>query len=219
MKKHFNAKTFRLLFVLILFLISFFLKAQPGSSWRAVGTAGFSSGAADYTAIAVSRTDSTVYVAFKDVANGSKVTVMQNSGGAWSVLGSAGINAGAADHIAIATYNNKPIVAFKDYAYGGRLSIMRWSGTAWNYEGTAGAQSAGAVGDVSITATGMIDIFYVAYTDQSIGNKVMVKKKSSTAGAFTDITGGVGESFPQLVTFKTKEFQSRLVFWMNVGKA
>jgi hypothetical protein len=27
------------------------------------------------------------------------------------------------------------------------------------------------------------------------------------------------ESFPQLVTFKTKEFQSRLVFWMNVGKA
>ena len=194
MTKRISAETLRLLLVLLLFVLSFFLKAQPGPSWRSVGTAGFSSGNADYTAIAVSRTDSTVYVAFKDVANGNKVTVMQCTGGAWSVLGSAGINAGAADHIAIATYNNKPIVAFKDYSYGGRLSIMRWSGSAWNYEGTAGAQSAGAVGDVSITATGMIDIFYVAYTDQSLGNKVMVKKKSSTAGAFTDITAGAGIS-------------------------
>jgi len=170
------------------------LYAQPGSAWTAMGSAGFSSGVADYTAIAVSRTDSTVYVAFKDIANGNKVTVMQNKGGAWGLLGTAGISAGAADHIAIATYNNRPLVAFKDYAQGGRLTIMRWSGTAWNTEGTAGGQSAGAVGDVSITATGMIDIFYVAYTDQSLGNKVMVKKKSSTAGAFTDVTGGNGIS-------------------------
>ncbi len=163
--------------------------AQAGSSWAPFGTAGFSTGVADYTSITVSRQDSSIYVAFKDIANGNKVTVMRSSnGGAWTVIGNAGFSAGAVDHVSIAVHNSRPMVAFKDYSNGGRLSIMRWNGTAWAYVGNPGAQSSGEVNAVSLCAAGARDRFMVAYTDEADGNKVYVRlKEEGSNGAFAPL--------------------------------
>ncbi len=169
-------------------------KGQPGFSWSNIGANGFSAGTADYASIAISKIDSTIYVAYKDIANGNKLTVMKSTGSAWTVVGTAGISSGAADHISIATLNNNPYVAFKDWALGGKLSVVRWNGTTWAYEGGAGTLSAGSIADASITMGGFSDTVYVAYVDETLGNKVFVKKKGGLAAAFTDITGGSGVS-------------------------
>lgn len=163
--------------------------AQPGSSWAPLGTAGFSTGVADYTSMTVSRQDSSLYVAFKDIANGNKVTVMRSTnGGAWTLVGTAGFSGGAVDHVSIAVHDGKPMVAFKDYQYAGRLSIMRWSGTAWGYVGNPGAQSFGEVNAVSLCVVGARDRFMVAYTDEADGNKVYVRMKAEGFnGAFSPV--------------------------------
>jgi hypothetical protein len=56
----------------------------------------------------------TLYVAYDDVANGDKLTVMTYDGSNWSVLGSAGVSLGGAWSVSLYVYNGIPYVAYSD---------------------------------------------------------------------------------------------------------
>lgn len=172
--------TSKLLLALFLLFLSVKTFAQPGSTFTHVVTTGISSGGTDNIAFAVSKTDNRMYVAFKDVSNSNKLTVMQYTGTTWTLLGNAGISAGAvANDISIAVINtfngNEVFVAFSDESVSDRLTVMRWSGTSWTTEGSAGSHSTSNVTSLSITAADNNDLF-IAYNDFGFSGKVSIKK-------------------------------------------
>jgi len=98
------------------------------SSWTAVGSVGFSAGAASVISLAISPSG-VPYVAFEDDANSGKVTVMkyEASSSTWKTLGRAGISSG------LATFNSLvidssgvPYVAFTDSTNYDKASVMRF---------------------------------------------------------------------------------------------
>lgn len=182
------------IFFVFFFFFSFFQTiAQPGNSFSHVVSTGISAGAADNVAFAVSKTDNRMYIAFKDVSNSNKLTVMQYTGTTWALLGNAGISAGAvANGISIAVINtfngNEVFVAFSDESVSDRLTIMRWSGTSWTTEGTAGSHSTSNVTSLSITAADNNDLF-VAYNDFGFSGKISIKKRSGSSWSNISGTG------------------------------
>ena len=66
-----------------------------GSSWIMVGSPGFSAGEVFFTTIAIN-TSGTPYVAYQDVGNSNKATVMKFNGSSWVNVGSPGFSAGNA---------------------------------------------------------------------------------------------------------------------------
>jgi len=81
-----------------------------------LGTAGFSDGEADYVSLAVDA-NGTSYVAYSDVANSNKATVMKFVNGAWTTVGTSGFSADEADYTSLTIdANGVPYVAFSDYA-------------------------------------------------------------------------------------------------------
>ncbi len=84
-----------------------------GSDWVPVGDKGFSPGEAMYLSIAID-SNNVPYVAFMDLANGSKATVMKFDGGKWVALGGFGFSSERADYISFTfDINNVPYVAFQ----------------------------------------------------------------------------------------------------------
>ncbi len=83
------------------------------TAWEPVGEKGFSPGKAMHLSIAID-SNNVPYVAFMDLANGSKATVMKFDGGKWVALGGFGFSSGDADYISIAIdKNNVPYIAFQ----------------------------------------------------------------------------------------------------------
>lgn len=214
--------TFASKLLLTFFLLFFSVKtfAQPGSSFTHVVTTGISSGGTDNVAFAVSKTDNRMYVAFKDVNNSNKLTVMQYTGTTWTLLGNAGISAGAvANGIAIAVINtfngNEVFVAFSDESNSDRLTIMRWSGTSWTTEGTAGSHSTSNVTSLSITAADNNDLF-VAYNDFGFSGKVSIKKRSGST--WSNISGsGISAAASDYVDVACDKNNLPFVVYRNGG--
>jgi len=104
-------------------------------TWKNVGNAGFSAGGDDYTSLAFSPSGQP-YVAFEDVANSYKATVMKFDGTNWVNVGNAGFSAGGAGYtsLAFSPSNGQPYVAFIDW----RASVMTFNGTNWVYVGSEG---------------------------------------------------------------------------------
>ena len=65
-----------------------------GSTWIAVGSAGFSAGIAAYSTSLAFAPDGAPCVAFGNGANAGKATVMKFNGSTWEAVGSAGFSAG-----------------------------------------------------------------------------------------------------------------------------
>ena len=79
-----------------------------------VGAAGFSAGEVEYTSLAID-SSGTPYLAFVDVANGNKATVMKYSGGSWVVVGTAGFSDCPAWYISLAIDSyGTPYVAYAE---------------------------------------------------------------------------------------------------------
>ncbi|WP_028606033.1 choice-of-anchor U domain-containing protein [Ottowia thiooxydans] len=168
---------------------------SAGTSWEAVGGAGFSAGWVRYTSLAFGL-DGKPYVAYMDEANGYKASVMRlnSAGTAWEAVGSAGFSAGVAEYTSLAFGpDGKPYVAYRDGANGGKVSVMRLNspGTAWEVVGGAGF-SAGEVLSTSLSF-GPDGKPYVAYRDESNGNKASVMRLNS-AGMAWEAVGGAGFS-------------------------
>ncbi len=85
-----------------------------GASWEAVGTPGFTAGAATYVSLAIDyqNPNRTLYLGFRDDANGGKATVMSYNGSGWETVGNAGFSATDATFVSFAVYNGTPYLAY-----------------------------------------------------------------------------------------------------------
>jgi hypothetical protein len=115
------------------------------------------------------------YVAYTDIANDGKATVMTFNGTQWQVVGTAGFSGDWASQPSLAIdASNKPYVAYTDIASGERATVMKFDGSAWQPVGTAGF-SAGDANYLSL-AVDANGVLYVAYTDGANGDKVTVMR-------------------------------------------
>jgi hypothetical protein len=147
-----------------------------GTSWLPVGNAAFSEGQISYPAIAIS-SNGTPYVAFKDDAQGPKLSVMYLIGARWEYVGSPGISDGSLDQINIAVSGSgTPYVVFVDQSGPTKNTIMKYSGSSWTKlgEGT----SSGGVGSVAINKAG---VPYFAFRSNDDGSKASVFRWTGTA--------------------------------------
>ena len=163
-------------------LLTFFAFFQPKSVysqgvsgiWNNVGNTGFSAGEANKTTLVIDGSG-TPYVAYTDMANGCKASVMKYNGSAWVQVGNAGFTADSAIYPSIAIDGSGTLyVAYTDVVNGNRATVMKYNGSAWVLVGNVGF-SAGAAYHVTlaINSSGML---YVAYSDGAYSDKVSVKK-------------------------------------------
>ncbi|MET4576947.1 IPTL-CTERM sorting domain-containing protein [Ottowia thiooxydans] len=172
---------------------------SAGTVWEPVGAAGFSAGAAYYTSLAFSPgPDGKPYVAYRDEANGDKVSVMRlnSAGTAWEPVGAAGFSGGVAFYASLAFSpgpDGKPYVAYADAANGGKVSVMRFNsaGAVWEAVGAVGF-SARPASHTSLSF-GPDGSPYVAYVDAANGDSANVMRLDST-GTVWEVVGAPGFS-------------------------
>lgn len=116
--------------------------------WTAVGGPGLSSSQVYCTSLAIAA-DGTPYVAYQDMFNGFKATVMKYTGAddtGWEAVGSPGFSAGAISDTSLAIDSGgMPYVAYKDWGIGGgKATVMKYTGagsTGWRSRPTKGRQT------------------------------------------------------------------------------
>jgi type IX secretion system substrate protein len=152
-------------FLCLLLSALFLPKVSNAQSWTPVGSLGFSGAEADYESIAIDRTG-VPYVAYEDIANGNKATVMKFNGSSWVSVGIEGFSGDLANFTDIAINNSgTPYVVFQDGAATQKITVMSFDGVSWVNVGAPGF-SAGLVGPTFIA----FDTFstpYVAFEDDS----------------------------------------------------
>jgi hypothetical protein len=87
-------------------------------------------GEAEYTSLAIDSTD-THYVAYMDVANAWKATVMKYADGSWQVVGTAGFSAvGWVAEVSLAIDSSG--IAYCDFPENdGKVTAMKYAGGSW----------------------------------------------------------------------------------------
>lgn len=175
-------------------------------SWQTVGLAGFSSGEIKLGSSALAQAlapDGTPYVAYTDVKNGDKATVMRFDGNDWVVVGTPGFSDDRAFAISLAIApSGLPYVLFKDLGAGSVSSatVMRFDDNKWEVVGYRGF-SAGRNEQNSL-AFAPDGTPYVAYQDgeESYTNgskgKATVKRYSSNNNSWS-LVGSEGFSAGQ----------------------
>lgn len=110
-------------------------KKFNGTSWEAVGSAGFS-GRVNYewNSMSFDMENETPYVAYQDYDNGYG-NCMKFNGVAWESVGDVDFEY-YTRQMSLSVYNSTPYVAFTDYGANGMMSCMKLNGTTWEYVGT-----------------------------------------------------------------------------------
>jgi hypothetical protein len=135
-----------------------------GNNWVYVGTPGFSPQApasgAGRTKLAIDKTG-TVYVAFLDLSNNWRASVMKYNGTSWVFVGNPNISGGGADSpsLVIDSYGT-PIIAYTD----GNAQVKRFNGVSWISVG----MSAFCAADRPALAIDKHDRLYLAYTNNGM---------------------------------------------------
>jgi hypothetical protein len=147
---------------------------EAGSKlWIPVGSAGFSSGEARYLSLALgSNPNFTSYVAYQDLANDNKLTVMsfEASSNSWIPVGSIGFSDGAATYVSLCI-SGSPYVAYRDAGNNNKATVMRWLNNSWIPVGSTGFSS----GEVMYTCLCAISgSTYAAYQDGGNGARTTV---------------------------------------------
>ena len=165
------------------------------TGWEVVGSAGFSAGEAYCTSLYVY--DGTPYVAYEDLGNSYKATVMKYTGAGdtgWEAVGSAGFSGGSASDTSLYVYDGTPYVAYTDTPYSFKATVMKYTGagdTGWEAVGSAGF-SAGIANYNSLYVYDGTP--YVAYTDGGNSSKATVMKYTGTGGTGWEAVGSAGFS-------------------------
>lgn len=162
--------------VYFLLLFSCFTCYYTNAQWQNIGTPAFSAGQAQYTSLASYA--GTPYVAYRDLANMNKCSVMKHDGTNWVYVGTPGISGGGALYTSLAIDNGFPFVAYVDGSNVNRVTVKAFNGSSWL---TIGA--AGFTGDntsfVNLEFDGSTP--YVAYQDGSNANKISVMTFNGTS--------------------------------------
>ncbi|HHY59343.1 MAG TPA: hypothetical protein GX504_01890 [Clostridia bacterium] len=100
-----------------------------------LGAAGFSPGAAEHTILKVY--NGVPYLAFVDVANGYRATVMfyHKKKRRWLSLGEPGFSKIPVNYTSMFIDNGVPYVAFKERMLNSKVLVMKYSGGAWRRVG------------------------------------------------------------------------------------
>jgi len=167
---------------------------SSSSSWKTLGSAGFSAeGGVNYTSLAFD-SSGTPYVAYMDYGNGEKATVMyyDSSASSWEALGSAGFSSGSAKYASFAIDSSgTPYVAYQDGANGNKATVMYYDGSSWNVLGSAGFSSGTAnYTSLAIDSSGTP---YVAYKDGINSYKATVMYYDSSSSSWKTL-GSAGFS-------------------------
>lgn len=167
-----------------------------GTDWEIVGTADFSAGQADHLALAFSAAGKP-YVAYQDHGHGNKATVMRldDAGIAWEEVGATGgLSSGLAEFISLVFGpDGKPYLAYQDDTQGDKALVVRLNAAETGWELVGGnVFSAGEADHISL-AFGPDSKPYVAYSDESYGDKATVMRLNA-AGTAWETLGGMGFS-------------------------
>lgn len=166
-----------------------------GSAWQYLGGSGFSPGVVENTSLALTST-SVPYVAFKDMANDGKASVMRLNlaGTGWEFVGGAGLSMGEVHSPSLAlSSTGVPYIAFQDEARAKKATVMRLNaaGTAWETVGGAGFTPDAAIHtSLTLSNTG---VPYVAFKDIANGSKATVMRLNA-AGTGWETVGNPGIS-------------------------
>ncbi len=160
------------LFLFFILLISGYSQAQ---SWNVIGSAGFTSGAAGWTSIAIDKAG-TPYVLYRDEVNWRRSTVMKYDGSAWVAVGGAFSTGGTFWNSIVIDSAGKPYVTYQDSAYGNGIVVKKYTGSLWVNVGTPGF-SGGVVQEPTIALT-KGGTPYVAFEDFNHSYKLTVMKFS-----------------------------------------
>jgi len=115
--------------------LKFPLIETGANDFSLVGSAGFSLGETEHTSLQVH--DGIPYLAFVDVANGYRATVMyyhQNMK-RWLPLGELGFSPGPVNCTCLYVEDGVPYVAFKQRILNGKVIVMKYNGTWWETVG------------------------------------------------------------------------------------
>ncbi|HKP97969.1 MAG TPA: Ig-like domain-containing protein [Fibrobacteria bacterium] len=159
-----------------------------GTAWEYVGKAGFSTGEARYTSLALSSAG-VPYVAFRDGDNGDKATVMRlnTAGTAWEYVGNPGFSMDMVYFTSLALNNTGvPYIAFQDGSNYQEATVMRLNaaGTAWENVGNPGFSAGIAFPSLALSSTG---VPYVAFSDGNNEHKAMVMRLNDAGTAWENV--------------------------------
>ena len=161
------------------------------TGWEAVGSPRFSAGEAKHISLAIDN-EGTPYVAYKDIGNHNKATVMKYTDTGWEAVGSPGFSAGIAEYTSLALAGETPYVAYQDYGTGGKATVMKYTGASWEEVGSPGF-SAGEISDTSL-AIDAGGTPYVAYQDDGNDRKATVMKYTGAGSTGWEAVGSPGFS-------------------------
>ncbi len=157
-----------------------------GTSWAAVGSAGFTPGSALHSYLTLDNAG-TPYFSYADGASSSKVAVMKYNGTTWTSIGSD-LTAGAGQYTNIkVSATGKPYLAYIDVSAANGVFVRSYNGTSWDTVG--GAQISAGNANYPSIAFDHFDTLYIAYQDYTDGGRARVKKFNGTSWV------NVGSSF------------------------
>jgi len=155
----------------ILSLILTFTVFNSFAQWVNSGSPAFSAGQVQYTSLLV---DAGIpYVAYRDLANSNKCSVMKFNGTSWVNVGPAGFSAGGALYTSLAVTGGFLYVVYVDGSSTNRVTVKAFNGTNWVTIGIVGFSGINT-SHVNLKFDGATP--YVAYQDGSNANKVSVMK-------------------------------------------
>jgi plastocyanin len=163
-------------------------------SWKAVGTAGFTSDEVDSPSIFVY--NGTPYIVFQDFTYASMLTVMKYTGQGttgWENVGSPGFSS-VAINPSIYVYNGTPYVAYMDIFNDMKSTVMKYTG-----QGTTGWENVGSPGfSPDYAAYLSLQISngtpYIAFMDEGNDGKASLMKYTGQGTTGWENSGSPGFS-------------------------
>lgn len=155
------------------------------STWRTVGTAGFSGKASD---IDLAIDQGVPYIVYQDLSNGGRASCMKFEEGVWGGAGFSAFSGSVANETSIAVAEGKPYVFYRDhgYAFYGTARKLSDDGLSWDLVGDQGLTAGTADGhDIDISN----GTPYVAYIDGANSNKASVLKFDGSSWAIVGTKG------------------------------
>lgn len=143
-------------------------------TWTTLGGAGISAGQAEYISVAMDPQD-TPYVAYKDMQNGGKATVMKFVNGQWESVGAPGLSEEEANELFLAIdKQGTPYLVYQDGANSYGLAVKKFTAGQWESVGS---------GNISPGAANMMQIAfdssnnpYVLFRDHPNQTRAVVVK-------------------------------------------
>ena len=152
------------------------------NNWINVGIPGFSAGEARHTSLQIAP-NGTPYIAFQDITNGQKVSVMKFNGTYWQYVGLPGFSTdyGISSILLQIDQNGTPYITFTSYSFEeGIVGVMKFNGTSWQ---NIGSFSFGTYTGISgsLSQIDQNGTPYIAFTDYSNSGKSSVMKFNGTS--------------------------------------